>query len=50
MNTHTPNATPTLGDGVPMESKTSESNRKGQNSMACDLLYIIGKLLERRCL
>jgi len=31
-------------------SKTSESNFKGQNSMTCDVLYIIGKLLELRCL
>jgi hypothetical protein len=37
-----------------MESRwtpeTSESNFRGQNSMACDVLYIIGKLLELRCL
>jgi hypothetical protein len=31
-------------------SKTSESDCRGQNSMSCDILYIIGKLLERRCL
>jgi hypothetical protein len=31
-------------------SKISESNLRGQNSMACGVLYIIGKLLERRCL
>jgi len=30
--------------------KTSESDFKGQNSMACGVLYIIEKLLERRCL
>jgi hypothetical protein len=30
--------------------KTSESDLRGQNSMACGVLYIIGKLLERRCL
>jgi hypothetical protein len=30
--------------------KTSESNFRGQNSMACDVLYIIGKLLEHKCL
>jgi hypothetical protein len=30
--------------------KFSESNFRGQNSMACYVLYIIGKLLERRCL
>jgi hypothetical protein len=31
-------------------SETSESNCKSQNTMACDVLYIIAKLLERRCL
>jgi len=30
--------------------ETSESDCRGQNSMACGVLYIIGKLLERRCL
>jgi hypothetical protein len=30
--------------------KTSESDFKGQNSMASSVLYIIRKLLERRCL
>jgi len=30
--------------------KTLESNFRGQNSMACGVLYIIGKLLEPRCL
>jgi len=30
--------------------ETSESHCKGQNSMACDILYIIKKLLKRRCL
>jgi hypothetical protein len=30
--------------------KTSESNCRGQNPMACGILYIIGKLLQRRCL
>jgi hypothetical protein len=37
-----------------MESRwtpeTSKSELRGQNSMACGLIYIIGKLLERRCL
>jgi len=47
---HTPKATPTLGEGVPVDSETSETNLRGQNSMACGVLYIIGKLLERRCL
>jgi len=31
-------------------SETSESNYRGQTSMSCDVLYIIGKLLKRRCL
>jgi hypothetical protein len=30
--------------------ETLESNLRGQNSMDYDVLYIIGKLLERRCL
>jgi hypothetical protein len=37
-----------------MESRstpeTSESNCRGQTSMSCGVFYIIGKLLERRCL
>jgi len=37
-----------------MESRwtpgTSKSNCRGQNLMACGVLYINGKLLERRCL
>jgi hypothetical protein len=31
-------------------SKTSKSDCKGQNSMDYGVLYIIGKILERRCL
>jgi len=31
-------------------SETSESNLRGQNSMACGVFYIIGKLLKLRCL
>jgi hypothetical protein len=30
--------------------ETSESDFRGQNSMACGIFYIIRKLLERRCL
>jgi hypothetical protein len=30
--------------------KILESNFRGQNSMSCGVLYIIGKLLEHRCL
>jgi len=37
-----------------MESRstpeTSESNCRGQTSISCGVFYIIGKLLERRCL
>jgi hypothetical protein len=37
-----------------MESRrtpeTLESDFRGQNSMACGIPYIIGKILERRCL
>jgi hypothetical protein len=54
VNPHTPKATPILGDGVPVDSRwtpeTLESELRGQNSMACGVFYIIGKLLERRCL
>ncbi len=54
MNPHTPKATITLGDGVSVESrwtsKILESDFRGQNSMACGVLYIIAKLLERTCL
>jgi hypothetical protein len=50
VNTHTPKATPTLGDGVSMDSQNFKNNCRGQNPMACDVLYIIGKLLKRRCL
>jgi len=30
--------------------KTSKTDLRGQNSIACGVFYIIGKLLERRCL
>jgi hypothetical protein len=30
--------------------KTSESNFRGQNSISCGILYIIGNILECRCL
>jgi hypothetical protein len=54
MNPHTPKWTPTLGVGGSWSPKrtpkTSESVLRGQNSMACCVLYINGKLLKRRCL
>jgi len=30
--------------------ETSENDFRGQNSMSCDVLYIIGKLLKHKCL
>jgi len=33
-----------------MEYETSESDCRGQTSMSCGVLYIIGKLLKHRCL
>ncbi len=50
VNPHTPKATPTLGDGVLVDSQNFREQIKGQNSMACGVLYIIGKLLELRWL
>jgi hypothetical protein len=50
VNLHTPKATPTLGDGVSVDSQNFKERFQGQNSMACGVLYIIGKLLECRCL
>ncbi len=46
MNLHAPKATPTLGDGVLVDSRNFKERFRGQNSMACGVLYIIGKLLE----
>jgi hypothetical protein len=43
VNPHTPKATP-------IWEMESESDCRGQNSMARGVLYIIGTLLERRCL
>jgi hypothetical protein len=50
MNPHTPKATPTLGDGILVDFQNFKEQFQGQKSMACDVLYIIAKLLERRCL
>jgi len=46
MNLHAPKATPTLGDGVLVDSRNFKERFRGQNSMAYGVLYIIGKLLE----
>jgi len=50
VNPHTPKATFTLGDGPPVDSRNFRERFQGSNSMACGVLYIIGKLLELRCL
>ncbi len=50
VNLHTPKATPTLGYGIPVDSRNFIEWFMGQNSMACDVLHIIEKLLEHRCL
>ncbi len=50
MNPHTPKWAPTLGVGVPMDSKWIskflESNCKGQNPLDWNIFYVIGKLLK----
>jgi len=51
VNTHTPKATPTLGDGVPVDFRNFRERLQGSNLNGLwRSLYIIGKLLERRCL
>jgi len=50
MKPHTPKWTPTLGVGVTMDFQVSESDCRGQNSLDWKVPYIIGKLLEGRCL
>ncbi len=50
VNIHTPKATPTFGDEVPVDSQNSKSDCKGQTSMSCGVIYIIGKLLKCKCL
>jgi len=50
MNSHTPKWVPTLGVGVPMDSKFLECDYKGLNPLHWNIPYIIGKLLEPKCL
>jgi hypothetical protein len=50
VNTHTPKATPTLGDGVSVDSRNFRERLQGSKPMSYDVFYIIWKLLERRCL
>jgi hypothetical protein len=49
MNPHTPKATLTLGNGLPVDSRIFKGDFRGQNSMAWRVPYIIEKILERRC-
>jgi hypothetical protein len=50
MNPHTPKWTPTLGIGIPMGSEFLEGDCRGQNSLNWKVIYIIEKLLKRKCL
>jgi len=50
VNTHTPKATPTLGDGIPMESRNFKERLQGSKPNGLWCFYIIGKFLECRCL
>jgi hypothetical protein len=50
MNPHTPKWTPTLGIGVPLDSRTFKEILRGQNSLDWIFFCIIRKLLERTCL
>jgi len=50
VNPHTPKATPTLEMESRWTPETSESDCRGQTLMSRGVLYIIEKLLERRCL
>ncbi len=50
VNPHTPKATPTWEMESRWTPETSESDCKGQTSMDYGVLYIIRKLLKRRCI
>jgi len=51
VNLHTPKATPTLRDGVPVDSRNFREQFQGSKLNGLwRFFYIIGKLLERRCL
>jgi hypothetical protein len=50
MNIHIPKATPLWEMESQWTPKISESDLRGQNSMACGIIYIIRKLLKRKCL
>jgi len=50
VNPHTPKATPTWEMESRWTPKTSEIDCRGQTSMFCGVIYIIGKLLKHKCL
>jgi len=50
VNLHTPNATPTLGNGLPMDFRNFRERCQGSKLNGCGVFYMIGKRLERRCL
>jgi hypothetical protein len=50
VNPHTPRQLPLWEMEFRWTIETSKNNFKGQNSMACGVIYIMEKLLERRCL
>jgi hypothetical protein len=50
VTSHTPRSVRKCEEVNPHTPKTSESNLRSQNSMACSFFYIIGNLLKHRCL
>jgi hypothetical protein len=50
VNPHIPKATPTLGDGVLVDFQNFRERFQGSKLNDCGIFYIIGKLLEHRCL
>jgi hypothetical protein len=50
MNPHTPKWTPILGNGVPMDIWIFIKWFQGSNPLDQKVSYIIGKILEHRCL
>jgi hypothetical protein len=50
VNPHTPKTIPTLRDGVPMDSKNFRERFQGSKLNDLWHFYIIGKLLELKCL
>jgi hypothetical protein len=50
MNLHTPNWVPILGVGVSMDSWIFKEQLQRSKNLDWGVIYVIGKLLERRCL